>query len=193
MEIVFASGNIDKVNQVKLILDEVDLKTPVDFGIENYEVEENGKTLKENAYKKAKALFDLINKATIADDTGLFVKSLDGKPGVYSHRYANQNPTYKENRDKLLSELEEKIDRRAYFETCLCFIDENGDDHYFFGKLPGTITSQEIGDYDFGYDQIFMPDNFDITLGEMTKEEINKISHRSKAFSQFKEYLRKKQ
>ena len=193
MEIVFASGNIDKVNQVKLILDEVDLKTPVDFGIENYEVEENGKTLKENAYKKAKALFDLINKATIADDTGLFVKSLDARPGVYSHRYANQNPTYKENRDKLLSELEEKIDRRAYFETCLCFIDENGYDHYFFGKLPGTITSQESGDYDFGYDQIFMPDKFDITLGEMTKEEINKISHRSKAFSQFKEYLRKKQ
>ncbi|MBM0045722.1 RdgB/HAM1 family non-canonical purine NTP pyrophosphatase [Anaerococcus sp. mt242] len=192
MEIVFASGNKDKINQVKLILNNVDLKTPIDFEIENYEVEEDGMTLKENAYKKAKALFDLVNKPTIADDTGLYVNALDGRPGVHSHRYAGENPTYKENRNKLLNELKGKDDRSAYFETCLCFIDQNGSDHYFYGKLPGTITSYETGDYDFGYDQIFMPENFDITLGEMTKEKINMISHRSKAFSEFKKYLRKK-
>lgn len=189
MELVFASGNADKVKQVKLLLENVDVKTPYDFDIKKFEVDENAPDLKGNAYKKAKALYDLVNKATIADDTGLFVNALDGKPGVHSHRYANENPTYKENRDKLLKELEGSADRSAYFQTCLCFIDKDGIDHYFYGNLNGTITKKESGDYDFGYDQIFMPEGYDKTLGEMTKEEINKISHRGRAFEEFKSWL----
>jgi len=189
MELVFASGNIDKVKQVKLILKDVDIKTPEDYNIKNFEVDEDAPDLKGNAYKKAKVLYDLISKPTIADDTGLFVNALDGKPGVYSHRYASENPSYKENRDKLLAELSEKSDRNAYFQTVLCFIDKDGNDHYFSGKLPGTITKEEIGDYEFGYDQIFMPEDSTKTLGEMTKDEINQISHRGKAFEEFKEYL----
>ena len=83
MELVFASGNADKVKQVKLLLENVDVKTPYDFDIKKFEVDENAPDLKGNAYKKAKALYDLVNKATIADDTGLFVNALDGKP-VYT-------------------------------------------------------------------------------------------------------------
>lgn len=189
MEIVFASGNKDKINQVKLILGDVDVKTPGDFEIENFEVEEDAPDLKGNAYKKAKALFDIINNPTIADDTGLFVEALNGNPGVYSHRYASENPTYKDNREKLLKELEDKENRSAYFETCLCFIDEAGVDHYFYGRLSGVITKKEAGDYDFGYDQIFLPEESSKTLGQMSKEEINEISHRGKAFEEFKKYL----
>lgn len=189
MELVFASGNKDKVEQVKLILEGVDVKTPLDFNIENFKVEEDAMDLAGNAYKKAKALFEIVNKAVIADDTGLFVKSLNYRPGVHSHRYANPNPTYKENREKLLSELENKTDRSAYFETCLCLIDQEGKDHYFYGRLPGTISKEELGDYEFGYDQIFIPDDFEKSLGQMTKDEINQISHRGKAFNDFKKYL----
>lgn len=189
MELVFASGNKDKVKQVKLILGEVNVKTPEDFKIKNFEVKEDAPDLKGNAYKKAKALFDIVNKPTIADDTGLFVEALNGDPGVYSHRYASENPTYKENREKLLFELKNKDNRNAYFETCLCFIDETGKDHYFYGRLSGVITKSEIGDYDFGYDQIFLPEDSSKTLGQMDKEEINEISHRGRAFEEFKKYL----
>lgn len=189
MEIVFATGNKDKLNQIKLMLDGINLKTPEDFGYDSFEVVEDGDTLRENAYKKAITLYKLVKKPVIADDTGLFVKSLDNRPGVKSHRYAGENASYKDNRDKLLSELEDKLDRYAYFQTCLCYIDNNEDVHYFEGTLEGTITYKESGAYDFGYDQIFMPKDYKNTLGEMTKEEINLISHRAIAFNKFKEYL----
>lgn len=189
MEIVFASGNINKFNQIALILDKFTIKTPKDFGIEGFEVEENGQTLKENAYIKAKALFDKISKPSFADDTGLFVEALSNRPGVHSHRYASENPTYRDNRKKLLEEMDGRDNRKAYFETVICYIDKNGDDHYFHGKLTGSITKEELGDYDFGYDQIFLPDNEKRTLGQMTDEEINQISHRARAINEFKKFL----
>ena len=113
MKIVLATSNKDKVREVKELLKENNIKilTSKDFDIDKFEVKEDGKTLKENSYKKAKALFDRIKVPTLADDTGLFVKSLDNRPGVHSHRYANNNPSYKENRDKLLAELKNEKDR----------------------------------------------------------------------------------
>lgn len=189
MKIIFASGNIDKLNQIKLILSNIDLVSPKDLEINHFEVIEDGKTLEENAYKKAKAIYDMTKSPVFADDTGLFVDALNGDPGVYSHRYANENPSYKENRDKLLRELQMKVDRRAKFITSICYIDENGEDHYFKGTLNGTITNKEIGTYEFGYDQIFMPDGLDKTLGQMTNEKINEISHRSMAIKEFKKFL----
>ena len=96
MKIVLATSNKDKVREIKEILGEsVDIYTTDDFNIEKFEVDEDGETLKENAYKKAKSLYDILKIPTLADDTGLFVKSLNLKPGVYSHRYAGENPTYK--------------------------------------------------------------------------------------------------
>ena len=189
MEIVFATGNKDKLNQIKLMLDDIVLKMPEDFGYDDFEVLEDGDTLRENAYKKATTLYKLVKKPVIADDTGLFVKSLDNRPGVKSHRYAGENANYKDNRDKLLAELKDKIDRYAYFQTCICYIDSKECVHYFEGNLDGTITYKESGKYDFGYDQIFMPKDHNKTLGEMTPEEINAISHRAIAFNKFKNYL----
>ena len=189
MEIVFATGNKDKVNQIKLMIDDIVLKTPEDYGLDDFEVVEDGDSLKKNSYKKAKALNDILDKPTIADDTGLFVRSIDNRPGVKSHRYAGEDASYKDNRDKLLNELSDKNDRYAYFETCICYIDEEKNTHYFEGRLKGAITLEEIGEYEFGYDQIFIPEELNKTLGEMTKEEINEISHRAKAFNKFKEYI----
>lgn len=188
MTLLFATGNIDKLKQVELMID--NLKSPKDFDLEDIDVVEDGKSLKENAYKKAKTYFDLTKVPTISDDTGLFVEALDNRPGMYAHRYAGENASYKDNRDKLLSELKDKDNRDAYFKTIVCYIDENGKDYYFEGMLLGTITKEEIGQYEFGYDQIFLPKGSDRTLGQMTEKEINQISHRSKAIESFAKFYK---
>lgn len=188
MTLLFATGNIDKLKQVELMID--NLKSPKDFDLDDIEVVEDGKSLKENAYKKAKTYFDLAKVPTISDDTGLFVEALDNRPGIYAHRYAGEDATYKDNRDKLLSELKDKDNRNAYFKTLVCYIDENGKDYYFEGILEGTITKEEIGQYEFGYDQIFLPKGSDRTLGQMTEKEINQISHRSKAIESFAKFYK---
>lgn len=188
MKLILATSNKDKVSEIKDILkDKVDVLSPKNLDIDKFEVVEDGKTLIENAYKKAKTLYDLKKLPTLADDTGLFVKSLNLRPGIYSHRYANENPTYKENRDKLLFELKDKEDRTAYFMTVVCFIDSSGKDHYFEGKINGEITKEEYGDKDFGYDQIFKVK--DKTFGEMKEEEKNLYSHRAIALNKFKNFI----
>lgn len=188
MTLLFATGNLDKLKQVELMID--NLKSPKDFDLEDIDVVEDGKSLKENAYKKAKTYFDLAKVPTISDDTGLFVEALDNRPGIYAHRYAGEDATYKDNRDKLLSDLKDKDNRDAYFKTLVCYIDENGKDYYFEGILEGTITKEEIGQYEFGYDQIFLPKGSDRTLGQMTEKEINQISHRSKAIESFVKFYK---
>lgn len=192
MKIVLATSNKDKVREIKEILGEsVDIYTTDDFNIEKFEVDEDGETLKENAYKKAKSLYDILKIPTLADDTGLFVKSLNLRPGVYSHRYVGENPTYKDNRNKLLDELKESNNRDAYFKTSVCFIDKDGKDYYFDGKIDGEISEKEYGDKDFGYDQIFRVKEIKKTFGQMTDEEKNLYSHRSLALEKFKKFLLK--
>lgn len=192
MKIVLATSNKDKVREIKEILGKsVEIYTTDDFDIEKFEVEEDGETLKENAYKKAKSLYDILKIPTLADDTGLFVKSLNLRPGVYSHRYAGENPTYKDNRNKLLDELKESENRDAYFKTSVCFIDKDGKDYYFDGKIDGEISEKEYGDKDFGYDQIFRVKEIKKTFGQMTNEEKNLYSHRSLALEKFKKFLLK--
>ncbi|WP_296126435.1 RdgB/HAM1 family non-canonical purine NTP pyrophosphatase [uncultured Anaerococcus sp.] len=189
MELLFASNNINKLEQVKLLLDHENVLLPKDIGIEGFDPIEDGNTLKENAYKKALELYKLTGKKVFSDDTGLFVKSLDGRPGLYSHRYAGNNASDKDNRDKLLSELEDEFDRQAYFLTVVCFIDENGKDYYFEGRLDGRIADKEYGTGGFGYDKIFYVDEFSKTLGQMDIEFKNTISHRAKAVEEFKKFL----
>lgn len=194
MKIVLATSNKDKVREIKEILGEnIKIYTTKDYNINNFEVEEGGETLKENAYKKAKTLYDILKVPTLADDTGLFVKSLDLRPGVYSHRYAGDNPTYKDNRDKLLDELKNSENRDAYFKTTVCFIDDKGKDYYFDGQINGEISKKEYGDKDFGYDQIFKVKELDKTFGQMTDEEKNLYSHRSLALEKFKKFLLKEE
>lgn len=189
MELLFATGNKDKLKEVKEMLSNDSIKMPIDIGISNFDVVEDGNTLEENSYKKASALYQLTGRAVFADDTGLFVKALDNRPGVHSHRYASANATYEDNRKKLLDELSNKDDRSAYFETVISYINLNGEVFRFTGRLDGYISEIEKGSGEFGYDKIFIPENSQKSLAEMTIEEKNQISHRARAMAKFKKFL----
>lgn len=189
MELLFATGNKDKLKEVKEMLSNDSIKMPIDIGISNFDVVEDGNTLEENSYKKASALYQLTGRAVFADDTGLFVKALDNRPGVHSHRYASANATYEDNRKKLLDELSNKDDRSAYFETVISYINLNGKVFRFTGRLDGYISEIEKGSGEFGYDKIFIPENSQKSLAEMTIEEKNQISHRARAMAKFKKFL----
>ncbi len=189
MELLFATGNKDKLKEVKEMLSNDSIKVPIDIGISNFDVVEDGNTLEENSYKKASALYQLTGRAVFADDTGLFVKALDNRPGVHSHRYASANATYEDNRKKLLDELSNKDDRSAYFETVISYINLKGEVFRFTGRLDGYISEIEKGSGEFGYDKIFIPENSQKSLAEMTIEEKNQISHRARAMAKFKKFL----
>lgn len=192
MQLVFASNNINKLEQVKLLLDNDRVLMPKDVGIEGFDVIEDGKTLKENAFKKANELYKLTKKKVFSDDTGLFVSALDNRPGIYAHRYAGENASDKDNRDKLLKELSDKDNRDAYFLTVICFIDEDGRDYYFEGRLDGKISETELGDGGFGYDKIFYVEKYEKSLGQMDINFKNQISHRGLAMKEFKNFLEEK-
>lgn len=189
MQLLFATGNKDKLKEVKKMLANDSIKMPIDIGINDFDVVEDGKTLKENSYKKAYELYKLTGRAVFADDTGLFVKAIGNRPGVHSHRYASANATYEDNRKKLLDELSDKEDRSAYFETVISYIDSKGEVFYFTGILNGYISEIEKGEGEFGYDKIFIPENSQKSLAELSIEEKNQISHRARAMEKFKEFL----
>lgn len=189
MELVFASNNINKLEQVKLLLDNDKVVMPKDIGIEGFDVVEDGLTLKANAFKKASELYKITKRKVFSDDTGLFVKALDNRPGIYAHRYAGEDATDKDNRDKLLEELADKDCRDAYFLTVICFIDEDGKDYYFEGRLDGTIATKELGNGGFGYDKLFYVKKYDKSLAQMDINFKNQISHRGLAMKEFKKFL----
>lgn len=190
MKIGVGSGNKDKLVEIRDVLGkDFEIFSPEELGIEYFDVDETGETLEENAYLKAKALYDLKKIPTIADDTGLFVNALGGEPGIYSHRYAGENPTYKDNREKLLRELYNKSDRSAYFETAICFIDEDGRDHYFLGRVDGQIAEEDQGEEGFGYDMIFIPKGTGQTYAQMGTSGKDKISHRYLALCKLRDFL----
>lgn len=192
MQLVFASNNINKLEQVKLLLENDKVVMPKDVGVEGFDVVEDGLTLRENAYKKAHELFKITKKKVFSDDTGLFVEALDGRPGIYAHRYAGDDATDKDNRDKMLDELKDSTNRKAYFETVICFIDDDGKDYYFEGRLNGEIAEKELGDGGFGYDKIFYVENYGKSLGQMDLDFKNQISHRGLAMKEFKKFLDEK-
>lgn len=189
MELVFASNNINKLEQVKLFLDNDKVVMPKDIGIQGFDVVEDGLTLKANAYKKASELYKITKRKVFSDDTGLFVKALDNRPGIYAHRYAGEDATDKDNRDKLLEELADKDCRDAYFLTVICFIDEDGKDYYFEGRLDGTIATKELGNGGFGYDKLFYVKKYNKSLAQMDINFKNQISHRGLAMKEFKKFL----
>ena len=140
--------------------------------------------------KKARALYEVTKLPVISDDTGLFVKSLNGDPGVYSARYAGKDGDSKANNEKLLKEMLGKEDRSAYFKTVICFIDQNGEEYFAKGILDGEIAEKSNGLGGFGYDALFIFDG-KRTLSEVSQDEKNKISHRAKAVNELKKILTK--
>jgi XTP/dITP diphosphohydrolase len=177
---VLATANPDKAEEIRVILgDGVELlPRPASVG----EVEETGDTLEENARLKAAALADATGLPAIADDTGLEVEALDGRPGVYSARFAGEDATYADNVAKLLSEMEHATSRGARFRTVAAVVWPDGRELLAEGEVKGHIASAARGHAGFGYDPVFVPDGEDRTFAEMTPDEKHRLSHRGRAF-----------
>ena len=177
-KIVVASGNAGKIKEIKNIFKGVEVIPMKDLGF-NQDVEETGKTFKENAYIKALAVCKALNLPTLSDDSGLCVNALNGAPGVYSARFSGEGE--KANRALLLNKLQNITNREAYFETsvCLCFPD--GKTVFGEGKTYGKILQEEIGKNGFGYDCIFYSNDLKKSFGLATDEEKNGVSHRYRA------------
>jgi XTP/dITP diphosphohydrolase len=158
-------------------------------------VKENGSTLEANALKKARAVSRALGHPALADDSGLFVPCLKGQPGVRSARYAGPECDYEANNRKLLRALEGKIGRarRAYFATTLALVWPGKATRTWTGVLQGQITEESRGKNGFGYDPIFLPAGHLQTLAEMSLNQKNKISHRSRALAKAAADLRKGQ
>ncbi|HRT69028.1 MAG TPA: RdgB/HAM1 family non-canonical purine NTP pyrophosphatase [Bacilli bacterium] len=187
MKILFATHNNHKVSEIKNMLPEVTIVTLDDVQDED-EIEETGLTFSENAAIKARYYYQKYHLPVIADDSGLVVMALNGEPGVHSARYSPSG-SYAANNQLLLEKMANISHREAYFITVICFIDNFGKEHYFTGKITGTITKEEKGTSGFGYDPLFYVPEFRKTFAEMSLAEKNKISHRALALNQFKYYI----
>ena len=190
MKIFIGSKNRDKIKEIKAILHHYEVLSLNEFP-DAPDVLEDKDTITENAIKKAIENAQYTGLLTAADDTGIFVRALDNQPGVYSARYAGEECSYKDNRDKMLQEMSNKKDRYAEFRTVVALADSNGLIATAAGIVPGEITEKEIGHSGFGYDSIFMVAETQKTYAQMSDEEKNKISHRAKAFFLIKEELKK--
>ncbi|WP_313339531.1 XTP/dITP diphosphatase [Sedimentibacter sp.] len=191
--IILSSGNKHKVSEIKGILKDMPFEviSKDDLGYNDFDVEEDGTTLEENALKKAAELHKLTKGIVIADDTGLFVDELNGEPGVYSARYAGEPTSDKNNRELLLKNLENVPfeNRTAYFKTVIAIVFEEGSKMTAEGKVTGTIGFEEKGENGFGYDSLFIVEDTGRTFAEMTDYEKNKISHRARALQNLKKSL----
>lgn len=190
--IVLASRNPDKVKELRETLAglDVDIKSALDFpGLK--EVEEDAPTLEGNALKKARYVYDETGLPSLADDTGLEVDALDGRPGVFSARYAGESATYRDNLEKLLDELAgvEPKGRGARFRTVAAFVSHAGT-HTFEGICRGRILETPKGEGGFGYDPVFRPEGYDKTFAQLSPDEKNNISHRGRAIRKFYDWLR---
>lgn len=181
-KLIIATSNQNKVKEIKNLLSHLDLEvlSKDELDIEKFETIEDGDSLEENSLKKAKDLKDRVNEMVIADDSGLFVDSLNGEPGVHSSRYAGIEGRDDLNIEKLLSNLKNKK-RDAYFKTVISLITEDGQIHTVEGICKGKISEIARGTNGFGYDPVFIPDGYKESFAEMDAQVKNKISHRARA------------
>lgn len=189
--LLLATRNRGKIREIGEILGDLDIqiKNLLDYS-EIPEIIENGKTLEENALKKAHTAFKHTHFPSLADDSSLEVFYLNGQPGVYSARYAGENATYDQNNKKLLLALQNTSpeQRRAQFRCVIAFVAPEVE-KTVEGICPGTITHQPQGQGGFGYDPVFIPDGFQQTYAELLSETKNRISHRGLALRAIKNFL----
>jgi len=196
MELIFATHNQNKLEEISLVLgDSFKLRSLADLKVTE-EIPEDYETLEENASQKAWHIYNKFWKNCFADDTGLEVDALQGAPGVYSARYSRiGNLTFPDmepaagNIRKLLLEMEGISNRRAQFRTVISLL-LDGVEHKFEGIVKGVITKIPSGTKGFGYDPVFRPDGYKVTFAEMDLSLKNKISHRAKAVRELVEFLK---
>ncbi len=187
-KIVFATNNLYKLTEVRRILeDQYEVLGLADIGITE-DIPETGKTLSENASIKSWFVYRRTGLDCFSDDTGLEVDALNGKPGVYSARYAGEEGNPEKNLEKLLKELEEVKNRTARFKTVISLI-LNGMEYKFEGAVEGEIIREKRGTGGFGYDPVFLPSGYNQTFAEMPAHLKNSISHRAKAVGKLAVFL----
>jgi XTP/dITP diphosphohydrolase len=189
-DIIFATGNEGKLREVKKIFTGTGFNIISINDLENVpEIIEDGETFEANGFIKADTLFSLFKIPAMADDSGLSVDQLNGRPGVHSARYAGENCTYEDNNKKLIGELAEfDPPHPAQFICCAVYVDDKNRIPVE-GVLRGQIINEFRGQNGFGYDPIFIPENYENTLAEISLEEKNSISHRGKAFRKLREQI----
>lgn len=188
MNIIFATHNQHKTEEVRLIAgNKFTILNLHDIGCEE-DIPETADTLQGNALQKAHYVSEKYGFDCFADDTGLEIEALGGKPGVYSARYAGPGCSYQDNMEKVLREMQGMENRKACFKTVIALI-LNGKQYFFEGRIDGIITTNASGSHGFGYDPVFQPNGYDKTFAEMTDEEKNKISHRGIATQKLMTFL----
>lgn len=187
MKIILATNNKHKLEEIN----EISKNTKIEFVLPpaNFDPNETGKTFAENSYIKALEAAKLTNNIALADDSGLCVEALNGAPGIHSARYEE---TQDKRIQKLLNELAPFENKRAKFTCCMTIVAPDGNIiHQVIGECHGHITENRKGSNGFGYDPIFVPDNYTCTLAELDEQEKNNISHRGNALRQIMEFLEK--
>lgn len=188
-ELVIASNNKGKIKEITEMTEgRFALLSLRDIGFDN-EIPEPYHTFNENAYTKARTIYEYCGKNVFADDSGICANALDGAPGVISARYAGADTDDERNLQKLLTDLEGKADRTGYYKAVICLI-WNGAPRYFEGICNGTIIDTPSGAGGFGYDPIFVPEGYDKTFAELPPEVKNTVSHRGKAMRQMVAFLK---
>lgn len=186
MKIVLGTGNPSKVFEINKITSSENIEFTLPP--EGFNPEETGSTFEENSYIKAKCAYDMSHSMSLADDSGLCIEALNGAPGLYSARYAGSQSAKIQ---RVLTELDGVENRKAKFVCCMTLLDENGEVlHVSKGECHGVIIKEPKGTNGFGYDPIFQPDGFDITIAQMSEDEKNKISHRGNALRDMIEFLK---
>ncbi len=188
MELIFATHNKHKINEIAYLLDP-GIKLLSLYDLHHYaDIEETGSSLQENALIKAKSIHKIYNLNTFADDTGLEIEALNGEPGILSARYAGDDNNALRNMNKVLNLMKGVKNRKARFVSVIALIYKH-QEYFFEGHINGIIIEQATGENGFGYDPIFMPDNYDITFAQMDLDLKSKISHRSIAINKLIKFL----
>ncbi|MED3563914.1 XTP/dITP diphosphatase [Bacillus xiapuensis] len=191
-EVIIATKNPGKAREFESIFGKrgIEVKTLLDFP-EIPDVEETGVTFEENATLKAEAVSKALNKMVIGDDSGLIIDKLDGRPGIYSARYAGEHKNDQDNIDKVLSELEgvSEEERTARFYCALAVAVPNQETMTVYGTCEGRILTERRGTHGFGYDPIFYVPDLGLAMAELPSEGKNKISHRANALKRLDSVL----
>ncbi len=190
MELVFASSNEHKVNEIRAIVDEaIHLKSLNDIACFD-DIPETGSTFEENAGQKSRYIYQKYRCDCFADDSGLEIDTLNAEPGVNSAQYSGTRD-FQQNMQLVLNRMEGQKNRTARFRTVISLL-LNGSEYLFEGSIEGKIMQEQSGSMGFGYDPIFKPDGYEISFAEMDPSEKNRISHRAIAVKKLISFLKTK-
>ena len=192
-KLVVATRNRGKIKEIQALIEGLVETVICSADVQGFpDTVEDGSTFEENAIKKAREASLFTGLPALADDSGLIVNVLYGRPGVYSARFAGEGAGDEANNARLLEELSEieAVARQAAFICVLAFVTPDGIERTFTGRVGGRILDLPRGDGGFGYDPLFLVDGFDRTMAEVGLDEKNDISHRGLAFKQFRDYLK---